>query len=267
MDPIAPMTRDQRGIVLVLVLWSIALLALIGARLTSASRTDIATATDLYNATRAEAAADGAVHEAIARLADGGALHWSADRLIRTTSIGGVQADVSIENLAGRLNPNSAPAELMAALLVRLGMPTERALAQGGALFDWRMPGGLSVTGGTKRQMYRMAGFGYVPPSQPYENDNEIAAVVGMTPEVSAALRPYLSIHNDGAVDPNEAAVPLRLALQDLGINQLANTTPSATVEITALARSATGNRFLRRAVVRFRPGEPYQILAWSQSE
>ena len=258
---------DRRGIVLVLVLWTVGLLALIGARLTGGSRTDLAIAARLVEAAAVEAAADGAVHEAILRLADGGGLHWPADRVPRITEMGGVRVDVTIENLAGRLNPNTAPAALMAALLFRLGMPGERALAQGAALQDWRMPGANAMLGGRKQQIYRMAGLAYGPPGQSFEQDDEIEAAAGMTPEVAAALRPFLSIHNGGAIDPLHAAPALRQALEDTGINQLAAQTPAATVEILALARAGAEARFIRRAIVRFTPGRPVQFLAWGRSE
>jgi hypothetical protein len=49
-----------------------------------------------------------------------------------------------------------------------------------------------------------------------------------------------------------------------LGTNQVASPNPSQTVEIDAVAVLANGARFARRAVVRYRAGEPFHILRWS---
>ena len=248
-----------------MVLWTIAVLALLGAGLTASSRTGLRIAAAMRDAAQVEAAADGAVHEAILRLADGGGLHWPADRIPRETQIGGIPVVVTVENLAGRLNPNTAPDALIAAVLTRFGLDAEPAAALGSALFDWHMPGPLASAGGTRRRAYMAAGLGYFPPGQPFERDDEARAVLGMTPAIAAVLRPFLSIHNDGPIDPAFAAQPLRLALEATGINQFAAPEPSATVEIVADARLPSGAAFERRAVIRFRAGVRFQILDWSQ--
>jgi general secretion pathway protein K len=170
---------------------------------------------------------------------------------------------VTIETLAGRLNPNTAPGDLIAAVLVHLGMTADRALAQGAAVFDWHMPGQLASPGGAKLPAYRAAGLDYGPAGQPFENDAEIGVVLGMTPAVTAALRPFLSIYNERAIDPVFAAPVLRLALEETGTNQPETPGAPETVEIVAVAGRG-GASFLRRAVVRFRPGEPFQILNWA---
>ncbi len=250
-----------------MVLWTTALLAMIGIRLLTAGRTDIQVSATLINALRVEAAADGAVNEAIVRLADGAALHWPADNVPRMTRVGRSPVLVTIENLAGRINPNTAPAELIAALLIHLGVPSEPAGALGAAVFDWHMPGPIASPGGAKRPAYRSAGLDYGPPGQPFENDDEIAAVLGMTPAIAAALRPFVSIYNDKAVDPGVAPAIVQRAWADAGTNQVASQGSSDTVEITAVATLGDGARFARRAVVRFRAGEPFHILAWSRPE
>jgi len=259
--------RDQSGLVLMLVLWTIALLALLGTQLVSAGRTELRLVFAMRDAALVRTAADGAVHEAIWRLADGGAPHWPADRVPRLTRIGGVPVSVTIENLSGRLNPNTAPGDLIGAVLTHLGMEPSRALAQGAAVFDWHMPGQLPSPGGAKLPAYRAAGLTYGPPGQPFENDAEIGAVLGMTPDIAAALRPFLSVYNEGAIEPRFAAPILRLALEETGTNQTAGQNSSETVEIVAVATGAHDASYSRRAVARFRSGEPFQILYWGTVE
>ena len=256
-------TGDQPGAILLLVMWTVGLLALLGTQLLSTSRTELRTMAAMAEAALAQAAADGAVYEAVWHLADGADSHWPADHVPRMTRIGTAMVVVTIENLAGRLNPNTAPGGLIGAVLVQLGTPADRAMALGATVFDWHMPGRLASPGGAKLPAYRAAGLTYGPPGQPFETDAEIGAVLGMTPDLMEALRPYLSIYNEGAIDPKFAAPVVRQALEDTGTNQPETPGRSDTVEIVAMARRG-GAAFLRRAVVRFRPTERFQILNWT---
>ena len=265
--PPAPRSDGQQGVVLLVVLWTMALLALLAAHFLASGRTEIQLVSSAREAMRVEAAADGAVYEAVWRLADGAAAHWPADRVPRETRVGGIPVTVVIENLAGRINPNTAPGDLIAAVLIHLGMASERALAQGAAIFDWHMPGRIASPGGAKLPAYRAAGLSYGPPGQPFETDDEIGAVVGMNQTVAAALLPLLSIYNDGAIEPRFAAPVVRLALQETGTNQPSGQSGFATVEIMAVARLPDGTVFQRRAVVRFHDREPFQILEWTSAE
>jgi len=73
-----PGTARQRGFALLIVLWSMALLALIGTRITAAGHVEAQLATNLRANAIAEAAADGAVFEALFHFMDGSAGHWPA---------------------------------------------------------------------------------------------------------------------------------------------------------------------------------------------
>ena len=84
---------------------------------------------------------------------------------------------------------------------------------------------------------------------------------------LAAALRPFLSIYNEGAIEPRFAAPILRLALEETGTNQTTSQNSSETVEILAEATGAHDASYRRRAVVRFRSGEPFQILYWGTVE
>ena len=86
----------QRGFALLIVLWSLALLALIGTRLTAAGRTETQIAINLRANATAEALADGAVHEAIFHHIDRSERHWPADGLPRSLSVPGASIDVRI---------------------------------------------------------------------------------------------------------------------------------------------------------------------------
>src|SRR5215831_8873131 len=77
-----PGTARQRGFALLIVLWSMALLALIGTRITAAGRAGAQLATNLRASAIAEAAADGAVFEALFHFMDSSDGHWPVDGLV-----------------------------------------------------------------------------------------------------------------------------------------------------------------------------------------
>ena len=117
----------QRGFALLVVLWSMALLALLGAQLTGAGRTEAQIARNLRASAGVEAAADGAVQEAIFHLLASGEARWGADGVLRRWRIGEAAVEVRIFSESGKLNPNRAPIAVMAALLRRLGAEPRRA--------------------------------------------------------------------------------------------------------------------------------------------
>ena len=254
----------QRGFALLIVLWSLALLALIGTRLTSAGRTEARIAINLRANATAEALADGAVHEAIFHFIDRSDRHWSADGLPRTLNVPGASVDVRIVPQGGMINPNLATAPLVAALLRQLGVQPREAASIAAAIFDWRTEGALASPLGAKAAQYRAAGRDYGPPGKPFESLDELSAVLGMNPALLAAVRPYLSLYNFGPVDPRLAGPMVLRALADSGVGQPPGDDVGTILVVIAAVTLVDGTSFIRRATLRLVPrGMPYQMLAW----
>src|SRR6202011_4495754 len=91
--PVAAMSdqprRGERGAVLLVVLGMSAMLALLGTRLTSQSRTELRVAAAYRTGAAVEMAADSAVHEAAMRLLKG---EWAADGPPVSLRVGGILA-------------------------------------------------------------------------------------------------------------------------------------------------------------------------------
>ncbi len=260
----------QRGFALLIVLGAMALLALLGTRVTSAGRTEILIAGNLRDASEAEAAADGAVHLAVFNLLDRPPRRWAADGLVRRVTVPGAVVDLRIDDPRGRLNPNSAPPVLTAALIREVGGDLEQAGAIAAAVFDWRTPGIGALAGGTKLAQYQRAGRSYGPPGRPFGDIDELGAVLGMTPGLLAALRPHLSLVNFATIEPARATPHLVRALQRSGIGQPAMDETATVVEVRARALTDRGARFTRQAAILLRAGaegRPYRVLSWLDGE
>lgn len=256
----------ERGFALLIVLWSLALLALLGTRVTSAGRTEAQLARNLRDAAMAEAAADGAIHQAVFHLLDRSSRRWVADGQARRIDGAGVSVSVLPRNPAGLVNPNSAPPALMAALIREVGGDARSAPAVGAAIFDWRTPGQIASPGGAKARGYAATGRTYAPPGKPFTDLDELGAVLGMTPALLAALRPHLSLYNFGRIEPALAGPVVLRALAAAGVGQPELDQVGPIVLLRADAALANGAGFTRRAAILLTPapgGRPFRVLSW----
>ena len=206
--------KREGGFALLIVLWSVVLLALLVTGITAAGRTEVQLAANLRGAAQAEAAADGAVHLAAFHLLDPAA-PWRADGRPRQIAVPGALVTLRVTDLAGRVNPNAASRELLRALLQGVGVAGPAADGLAANIAAWRFPrvrGGLApglgfgsvdagpspeargVPGGRAGTMRRRG--------RRFQTLAELSLVLGMTPDVLARLLPHLSLLTDAAPDP-----------------------------------------------------------------
>jgi general secretion pathway protein K len=260
--------NNERGFALTTVLWTVGLLALLMAQFTMMGRTEVELAANLRANAVTQAAADGALHEAILRLLQGA---WVPDGRVRVLRVGDATVEVRVENQARKINPNAAPMPVIQALLGRLGVDAGKAAALARAIIDWRSAGPQSLSGGSKLAQYQAAGLPYGPANQLYDNLDEIGLVTGMTPALLARMKPFLSIYQEGDAPGLDDALPT--AVEDASTNdsagwQLGSTGRIMVVMIEAASIGAKGGRSTRQAVVRLRAEAsldqaPYEILTW----
>lgn len=263
----------QRGFALLLVLWSLALLALLGTHVTATGRGEALLAANLRAAAAAEAAADGALHQAVFHLLDPSPRRWWPDGIPREIALpGGARAVVRVESEQGKINPNLATPRLLEALLLQLGAEPRMASGLAAAILDWRTAGLRPRPGGAKEPQYRAAGRDYAPPGRPFESLEELGLVLGMTPALLARLSPFLSIYQSGEPDPRFAdpvvLQAMRAAVEEEDLQADTEATPAVTITATALLPG--GARFTRQAQVRLGPGgrgRSWQILTWRMAE
>lgn len=262
------MKPREGGFALLIVLWSVVLLALLATGITARGRSDIQLAANLRGAAVAEAAADGAVQAAAFHLLDP-AEPWQADGQQRETQVPGAIVSIRIEDEAGKINPNTASLELLRALLQAVGANQQQSSGLAASIVEWRFPRGARPGGlasapligpppapdsGAAMQRYRSAGLDYGPPGAPFETMRELGLVLGMTPALLASITPYLSLLNDTDPDPRRAApVVLQAISEAVGPIPAKSGPPPPTriVTVTAVAQTPSGSRFTRHAALR----------------
>jgi general secretion pathway protein K len=255
----------QGGFALLLVLWTMVLLSLIGTRIATTGRVEAQLAANIRDAAVTEAAADGAVQDAAFRLLAAPPRRWPVGGTEGSLALPGVAVAVRVESEEGRVNPNLASAELLAALMRAAGADTQAATAIAAAIVEWRFPGAAA---GAAMRAYRAAGLAYGPPGKPFRSLDELGAVRGMTPALLAALTPYLSLFATGDPDAADAA-PVVLAAMRAATGRAPRSerdgAPPSVVRVTAAATGPNGARFTRCAVLALnrRNAAPVRVLSW----
>lgn len=124
-----------------------------------------------------------------------------------------IPVDVVARDLGERLNLNQAnETELQTFFSFLLGDYSKATqLAQ--SIMDWRDADSIPRPSGAERDAYIKAGMLALPTNAPFRDVDELQHVMGMTPEIYAAVAPYLTTHGSGAVDINTAPAPVLRAL------------------------------------------------------
>jgi general secretion pathway protein K len=256
--------RHPRGFALLVVLWTLGLLALLVVQLASSGRTEAQIADNLRRNAQAEALADGAVHQAIFQLVNAKASGWAADGMAHDVVLPGGRASIVLRNEADRISLNTAPVDLLRALMQVLGADERSATNLAGTIDLWRGAGGPEVTA-----LVQSAGLPYRPSGTGFETPADLATVPGMSPALLRLLLPHLTCFTEsgprtGTQDPVVATAMALIHQNDVADQGDDN----PVVDITATVRGATGGIFVRRAVVALdasNAAHPFEILDWGE--
>ena len=262
----------NRGFALIIVLWTLALIAFITAQLVSSGRVEVRIAGNLTANAVTEAAATGGIYQAAFQLLDPNPeTRWQLDGTMHAFAIGDCRITALIEDEAGRVNPNQASPALLEALLRTTGGDAERARQLADAIGEWIGAPPTLRSEDDIAAAYQGAGLDYLPPGEPLESLDELRRVRGMTPEVFAAIRPHLSLfaltepvlaHADPIV--SAAAVTLPRAGR-AGAIPAAQRFEDLIARITVTAEGPAGAEATRTAIVHVVPRSgSYAVLTWS---
>lgn len=283
--------EDQpAGSALLIVLWFLVLLAAVLAPVALSGRTELRLARNLAAGARAEALADAGIARAVFGVQDPSPEdRWRLDEIVpRRVDLAGGELLITLRDENALIDPNRAPDVLVAALFQVIGLPPEQARELAARIADWTDPDETPRPSGAERAAYRQAGLAYGPPNAPLESLDELAQVLGMTPEILGLARPYLTVFSDAArPDARRAgalvqrAVALAAAGSDAtgarrqdgnqpaggGADAPAPTAP--VLRVVSRARTGDGAAFTREAVVRLDRSSPkgYVVLEWRRAE
>jgi general secretion pathway protein K len=236
------MRRAQDGFALLVVLFTVGFLALLGTQIGATSRSDTQEADNLRQQAVLEAAAEGAVvHVAFSLLAVRDP-RFQADDVVREIVVGQTPVLVRVAYESDRVNLNTASGALLRALVINVGGAPDVASRTAAAILDWRTSGAFPRPGGAKTSDYREAGRAYGPPGAPFQSIDELAEVLGMTPDLLAALAPHLTVLTDSDPDLSTRDRVVASALSDAaGVADDSANQQQATDAVLRISATAVG--------------------------
>jgi len=286
----------ERGVALVIVLWTVTLLTVIAANFVFAMRTETSVARNAVSAAQAEAVANGAVHRALYETfkpaAD--ANTWKADGRERQWEKDGAKIKVVMMDESGKIDINTSSDALLKGLLLSVGVDAAKAAQLLDAILDWRDEDTLPHPNGAEREAYQAAGLKYEPANAPFEAVEQLQQVLGMTPDIYLRIAPLITVHSRQPgintlvaprgvlmaipdVDPAQVDAYIALRNDSLASGQppppfpagaaFMSAAAASVIDVHAEARMPDGAVFVREAVARLsgEPKHPVAFVSWKE--
>ncbi len=288
----------QRGVALILVLWTVALLAVIAGSFVYAARSSALAAGNLVAVAKAQALADAGVHRGLYELRkpQNDAERWLADGRDRVFVLDDGEIHLVMRDEAAKIDLNTANDALLKGLLLSAGLDEEEANPLLDAILDWRDPDDLARPQGAERDRYEALGLPYIPPNAAFRTVEELQQVIGVTPALYRRLAGALTVHSgqagiNSSVAPREVLLALPSVTPDdvdaylvsraemLAAGQVPPPFPQAAgfdtgsasqvYNLRSIAKAADGTVFVREAVARVTqdPRRPFVFLRWLQGQ
>jgi general secretion pathway protein K len=277
----------ERGIALLLVVWLLALLAVITVAITADARTGLRIARNQVDGAQAQAVADAGIWWGTARMGDPDrAAHLRPDGTAYQVMLGGQRIEVTVQDERGKFDINEASVDALANLFGQVGVDASVAQAIGRYRDRLRpavLEGGAQA--GNKAPAAKRVAFAAL---------EDLRLVEGLTPDDYVRMLPFLTAYTGEArVNPMTAPVEVLRSLPGLdrsaieeqirrrsapaekdgrdrlvtGAGGIAALTwaEANLVTIRSVAHMPSGAAFVREAVLELEPGSerPFRVLAW----
>jgi len=253
----------ERGFALLMVLWTLLLLAFIATVFNDNARTEVLLARNLVANARAEALADGGVYRAALGLTrspreggfrgDGQVYVWhpsSAEAgLPESGEAPEEQVRFTIRDEGGKVNLNQATAPLLRELLIAVGVEPEKSAELADAIVDFRDEDNEKERQGAEARDYKRARLPWGPKNDAFVLVDELTYVLGMTPDIYRRVAPLLTIWGQGDLPhpytaPPEVVTAVRAMLKAKGRSTAGRGLGTGVEEGAESAFGAAGSAF-----------------------
>lgn len=230
---------NDRGIILLSVLWVVLVLSVISLSLATAVRTEVASSGDGFDSERAFFMAKGAAEVVFQDLVTDGDL--LADSPVETREGEFIfpfetgEVRVRLESGLDRIDINYAPDTLLASMFDSLGIEQDERNSLVDSILDWRDEDDIPHLFGAEASDYDSIGGRTLPANSAFQSVDELLFVKGVTSEVfygRLTADPVTGLYrripgvrdlvtansNSSAVNPNEASSDVLRALPGLGL-------------------------------------------------
>jgi general secretion pathway protein K len=281
--------NSRRGMILVTVLWSISLLSALAMAASVTFRGYAGVMALERDRVQGEALVTAGL-ETAAGIVDASRESPVAE-FETTTALGTGAARIQIHYDGGRIDIGKAPAEVLASMLLSIGVPKATALDVAKRIVERRGPGAATDLDNQSRATNVTPNPS--APVQPLTGIGQLQAIPGMTPDWIAAIAPLTTEFGDQTVNPLTAPAGVIAALPGIDsqraaaflgarrgfpkdVDQLVRMLAPAqqylavkpqrvaTVDIAVALASGYSTRVLAKIVVLPLDSQPYRVLVWS---
>ena len=206
----------SRGIAFVIVLWVMALLAVLLGSFVLIARTENLQTRHLFDTTQARYAAEAGISRASYELRRTDPLaRWVPDGRVYALEFDGAKLEIAITDESGKIDINAADEPTLLALFETIGaVEPNDAQKLVDAVIDFRDPDDLVRPYGAEDDDYEAAGLGHGALDQNFTMPEELQQVMGMSYELFRKLEPHITTF--GLTNRPNAAFASATVLQTL---------------------------------------------------
>ncbi len=199
-----------KGIALVLVLWVITLLTVIALSVVSLTRTETQMTRNRLDEARLRASSEAALSLTVLRLNSAEEEDvWYPDGSTHTWRFKGTDVTIQLFNESSRIDLNHTGDTLLEKLLVGVGAGASEAAGIAKRIMDWRDKDDSERAMGAEDASYQAEGLPFGSADNPFRSVAELSQVLGIRPELVAAMKPHVTVHTASARVNQEYASPL----------------------------------------------------------
>ena len=192
--------KRTRGVALLIVLWVLALIAVLLGGFVLIARTEQLEARHLEDGARARYAAEAGLSRAVYELMRPALeTRWVGDGRPYEIEFDGAKVEVRVHDEGGKVDVNAADDKTLLLMFALAGVESERAVHLVDAVMDWRDPDDLTQPNGAEKAEYEAAGLTYGPANMPFATIGEFQQVLGMDYELYRKLRPFITVYSRSA--------------------------------------------------------------------
>jgi general secretion pathway protein K len=185
--------QKERGSALLMVVWSVGVLAALGALVAGDTFMDVQEASSARDSFLARTLAQDGLRLSSSAWADPTSPIHDNQPVTCATQTGTIR--LAVHPTSALIDLNLASERLLAGLFEALGTAPDAARSLGAAIADYRDPDNIARTGGYEADLYRAEGLPG-PANRPFMRPAELASVVGMSNALVSSALPHVTTYN-----------------------------------------------------------------------
>jgi general secretion pathway protein K len=216
----------QKGVALILVLWTLVLLTVIAGSLVTATRSELSMTRNLLDEVQGRGVIEAGFTYVLASYLWGNRVEVEevlpADGQLRDWSFAGHPVRVGLIGEEVKIDLNLADEELIKGALLAVGLEDDEAEQLRDAIADWRDVDDLHRLVGAEDPEYESAGYSYGAKDGKFDTVAELGLVYGMTKVIYDRIAPLFTVYSGTkTINPMHAGREVLMAIPGVSEDQV----------------------------------------------